>query len=289
MDVTDKVVIVTGASRGIGRQIALEFGRRGASVVIAARTIEPRRTFPGTLSETVSLIELAGGRALAVPCDVAEPTDVERLVSASIESFGRIDVVVNNAADMVGGDFEKLIKTMLGKSVDDTDPVTDKEPLHDWLQQFAVNVHGPYYLTTLAVPRLRAAGGGIVINITSGAAEMVPLATAIGQRSANPSLGYHVTKATLNRMTNSLAAKLAADNIAVVAVDPGTVRTEVAEIGQWGSGHWRCDDCSGGNGPGDRHRRRSDDLQRPSGPSPAVVASHRNNGVRNARPDRPDR
>jgi NAD(P)-dependent dehydrogenase (short-subunit alcohol dehydrogenase family) len=108
--------------------------------------------------------------------------------------------------------------------------VTDKEPLHDWLQQFAVNVHGPYYLTTLAVPYLRALGGGVVINITSEAAQMVPLATALERGSANPSLGYHVTKAALNRMTNSLAAKLAADNIAVVAVDPGTVRTEAAEL-----------------------------------------------------------
>ena len=86
--------------------------------------------------------------------------------------------------------------------------------MDDWLRQFAINVHGPYLLTTLAAPHLRAQGGGVVINITSEAAELVPLKEALDHPSSNPSLGYHVTKAALNRLTNSMAAKLATDNIA---------------------------------------------------------------------------
>jgi NAD(P)-dependent dehydrogenase (short-subunit alcohol dehydrogenase family) len=231
VELTDKVVIVTGASRGIGRQLALEFGRRGARVVIAARTVEPRRTLPGTVGETVALIEESGGTALAVRCDVADPVDAERLVATTVETFGRLDILVNNAADMVGGDFEQLIEAMLGKPAVAGDvPSPEKGPLDDWLQQFAVNVHAPYLLTTLATPHLRAQGGGVVVNVTSESAEMVPLAEALERPSANPSIGYHVTKAALNRLSNSLAAALAADHIAVVAIDPGVVRTEAAQL-----------------------------------------------------------
>jgi NAD(P)-dependent dehydrogenase (short-subunit alcohol dehydrogenase family) len=157
---------------------------------------------------------------------------VDRLVARTVEAFGRVDIVVNNAADMVGGDFEALIESMLGK--DPVDPIAEapaaKRPLDDWLQQFAINVHGPYLLMTLAAPHLRAHGGGVVINITSEAAELVPLKEALDHPNSNPSLGYHVTKAALNRLTNSMAAKLAADNIAVIAVDPGVIRTEVVEL-----------------------------------------------------------
>jgi len=189
VDLTNRVVIVTGASRGLGRQIALEFGRRGAKVVIAARTVEPRRTLPGTVGETVALIERAGGEALAVQCDVANPADVEQLVTTSIDAFGRVDVVVNNAADMVGGDFEKRIEALLGKPAAPSEgPPSTTGPLDDWLQRFAINVHGPYLLTTLVTPHLRDAGGGVIVNITSGAA------------------------------------------VAVVAIDPGGIRTEAVEL-----------------------------------------------------------
>jgi NAD(P)-dependent dehydrogenase (short-subunit alcohol dehydrogenase family) len=236
VDLQGKVVIVTGASRGIGRQLALEFGQRGANVVVAARTVEPRRTLPGTVGETVAQIESAGGHARAVQCDVADAADVERLVATTIETFGRLDVVVNNAADMVGGDFEKLVETMLGKAdAPGEGAPPDKSPYDNWLQQFAINVHGPYVLMGLAVPHLRAQGGGVIVNITSGSAEMVPLERALSptdqERAArNPSIGYATTKAALNRLTNAAAADLAADNIAVVAVDPGPIRTEVVDL-----------------------------------------------------------
>src|ERR1700678_4483248 len=102
MDLTDKTVIVTGASRGIGRHLALELARRGAKVVVAARTVEAHKRLPGTIGETLAVIEEAGGSAIAVQVDVTKLEDLERLVRTTIDTFGRLDVLVNNAADTRG-------------------------------------------------------------------------------------------------------------------------------------------------------------------------------------------
>ena len=182
------------------------------------------------MGETVQIIEAAGGTAIAVECDVAEPADLVRLLSTAVDTFGGVDVVVNNAADMVGQDFEKLLEAMLGKHpAADHPDVATPNPFDNWLRQFATNVHGPHLLITLATPHLRA-NGGVIVNITSDAAELVPLEEALKGPPANPSLGYAVTKAALNRLTNAVAANLAADRIAVIAVDPGVVHTEVRDI-----------------------------------------------------------
>ena len=166
------------------------------------------------------------------------------MVAAAVDTFGRLDVIVNNAADMTGEDLEGLVIRMIGKSAG---PVEDKEvapapleravdnPLSSWLNQFATNVHAPYLLMSLAVPYMRSQGGGVIVNMSSGAAEMVDLEwlTSLSKherRLRNDRVGYATTKAALNRMTNAAAAGLATDNIAVVAVDPGTTRTEVAEL-----------------------------------------------------------
>ena len=94
--------MVTGASRGIGRQVALELARRGAKVVVAARTVEAKRRLPGTVGETLLAIEDLHGVAIAVQVDVTEVIDLERLVMTTIDTFGRLDVLVNNAADTQG-------------------------------------------------------------------------------------------------------------------------------------------------------------------------------------------
>src|SRR5579883_1120831 len=92
-----KVVIITGASRGVGKQAALDFARRGANVVLAARTVEADKELPGTLGETVKQIESLGRGALAVPTDLAEEDDLKRLVSAATDRFGGVDILINNA------------------------------------------------------------------------------------------------------------------------------------------------------------------------------------------------
>lgn len=216
MELQGKVAIVTGASRGIGRQIALELARRGAKVVVAARTVEPHRRMPGTVGETVDAITAAGGEALAVQADVAKVEDLTRLVDATIEKFGRLDIVVNNAANTNG----------LSAPI-------EEYSRDAWLQQFDANVHGPFSLMSLVTPHLRRQGGGAIINITSGAADLVPLNLA---RAADAPIrlgamiGYGSTKAALNRLTNALAPELAAANIVAACVDPGFTRTELVDM-----------------------------------------------------------
>jgi NAD(P)-dependent dehydrogenase (short-subunit alcohol dehydrogenase family) len=217
---TGKVAIVTGASRGIGRQVALEFARRGAKVVVAARTVEPRRRLPGTIGETLHLIEEAGGTAVAVQVDVTHTEDLERLVTETIDAFGRLDVLINNAADTQGSNA----------------PI-DEYPRDSWLHQFAANVHAPFVLMGLAVPHLRAQGGGVIVNVTSGAGDLVPTDLAMAAAASDDQpvrlgtlLGYATTKAALNRMTNAVAPDLAPQKIAVSCVDPGFTRTELVDL-----------------------------------------------------------
>jgi NAD(P)-dependent dehydrogenase (short-subunit alcohol dehydrogenase family) len=216
---TDKVAIVTGASRGIGRQLALALAGRGAKVVVAARTVEAHSRLPGTIGETLAAIEAAGGTAVAVQVDVTQPEDLGRLISTAIDAFGRLDVLVNNAADTRGS----------------SAPIQEY-PRDNWLHQFDTNVHAPFTLIGLAVPHLIAQGGGVIVNMTSGAGDLVPTSivrSLAGQESPirlGTLLGYATTKAALNRLTNALAPDLAPHNIAVVAVDPGFTRTELVDL-----------------------------------------------------------
>jgi len=219
VNLNDKVVIVTGASRGIGRQLAFELARRGAKVVVAARTVEPRRRLPGSIGETLQAIEASGGTAVAVQVDVTRVEDLERLVATTIETFGQLDVLVNNAADTQG-----------------SSAAIEEYPRESWLHQFDANVHAPFVLMGLAVPHLRARGGGVIVNVTSGAADLVAVTRGAGAASADDPihlgtlLGYATTKAALNRLTNALAPDLMAQNIAVVCVDPGFTRTELVDL-----------------------------------------------------------
>jgi NAD(P)-dependent dehydrogenase (short-subunit alcohol dehydrogenase family) len=219
MELTDKVAIVTGGSRGIGRQTALELARRGAKVVVAARTVEPKKRLPGTIGETLQQIEDAGGTAVAVRCDVADADDLPGLIDAAIDNFGRLDVLVNNAADTQGS----------------SAPI-DEYPIDSWRHQFDANVHAPFILMGLAVPHLKAQGGGVIVNVTSGAGDLVDPSVFAMMRGADSPvrlgtlLGYNTTNAALNRLTNAVAPDLMADNIAVVAVDPGMTRTELMDL-----------------------------------------------------------
>src|ERR1700759_3670770 len=101
-DISGKVVIITGASRGVGKQAAFDFARRGANVVLAARTVNADDKLPGTLGETLQQIEALGVGALAVPTDLASEADLENLVNTTVERFGGVDVLVNNAAATTG-------------------------------------------------------------------------------------------------------------------------------------------------------------------------------------------
>jgi NAD(P)-dependent dehydrogenase (short-subunit alcohol dehydrogenase family) len=159
-----------------------------------------------------------GGTAIAVQVDVTKPEDLERLVSTTIDTFGGLGVLVNNAADTRGS----------------SAPI-DEYPYDNWRHQFDANVHAPFVLMGLCVPHLKVRGG-VIVNITSGAGDMVQMRSpSVPPTEESPVrlgtlLGYASTKAALNRLTNALAPDLAPFNIAVVAVDPGFTRTELVDL-----------------------------------------------------------
>lgn len=207
-----RTAIVTGASRGIGKQIAVELGRQGANVVVAARTVDPHKRLPGTIGDTLAAVEAAGGSAVAVRTDMAAPADLQALVDTTLATFGRIDALVNNAADTAAG----------------ATAVADVSYEH-WARQFEVNLHGPVLLMKAVVGPMTDQGGGVIVNMTSGAGDLVPPGEA--RSGAFPELlAYAATKAALNRLANAAAPELASRGIAVVNVDPGFTRTELVDL-----------------------------------------------------------
>lgn len=194
-----KIAIVTGASRGIGKAIALGFAREGADVVVAARSDSaPSERLPGSIHETAEEIEKPGGRALAVRCDVTDEASVAAMVEATLETYGRIDVLVNNAA------------------IDFPFPVTDM-PLKRWDIVMRVNATGPFLCSRAVLPAMIAQGGGSVVNISSQAA------TERGSGTVGYSAVYAASKAALDRFTWALAAEVGTYNIAVNALKPAKV------------------------------------------------------------------
>jgi NAD(P)-dependent dehydrogenase (short-subunit alcohol dehydrogenase family) len=220
LDLAGKVVIITGASRGIGRQAAQAFARRGAHLVLAARTVEPDGKLPGTLNETLTQIETTGASAITVPTDLASNADLTRLVDAAVERFGGVDVLINNAAATSG---EIWSKRFLELTRD------------DWLYQFAVNLHAPFTLMQLVTPIMESRGGGRILNLSTGSGEVfrepeeLPKLESIGEFSlAVP--GYYSSKRALDRLGNVLAPELARKRIAVIGMHPGLVATELVAI-----------------------------------------------------------
>ena len=215
-----KVVIITGASRGVGKQAALDFARRGAHVVLAARTVETDSVLPGTLGETLNEIEAVGGQAIAVATDLSSEADLKALVQAAVGRFGGVDILVNNAAATAGPIWQTRFLELSRQ---------------DWLYQFDVNVHAPFTLIQLVVPIMESRGGGRIINLSTGSGEVfrqpeeLPKLDAVGGFSlAVP--GYYSSKRALDRLGNCLAPELAQKNIAVIGMHPGLVATELVAI-----------------------------------------------------------
>ena len=199
MRLEGKVAIVTGASRGLGQHVAEGYAREGAFVVVAARseTVRDER-LPGTIHETVARIHAAGGRALAVPCNVGDFADCERMAKRALDEFGRIDILVNNAAVQPPG------------------RLSDMQVRH-WDVELRVNLSGPFYCTRAVLESMRGAGGGSIINVSSVAAD---------HASAGTAGHYGLMKLSLENMTRLLAAEVAPWGIAVNALKPkGAVDT----------------------------------------------------------------
>lgn len=199
-----KVAVVTGASRGIGKAIAMRLGAEGAKVVCIARTLdEGDHSFAGSLHTTVRDIEASGGRALALACDVSDPEACESAVNEARRAFGPIDVLVNNAA---------LTYFM---------PVADI-PVSKWLKSFAVNVHGPFFMSRLVLTDMLARQSGSIVNISSG----IAVGPGRGPYPDNARRGgtlYGAEKAALERFTQGLAAEVYSRGVSVTCVSPSLI------------------------------------------------------------------
>jgi 7-alpha-hydroxysteroid dehydrogenase len=191
---TDRVAVVTGGGKGIGRGICLAFAEAGADIVCAART-------PTDLDATAAAVRERGRRALPVRTDVTKTEDLERLVDAAVAEFGRLDILVNNAG---GTGPRPALQT--------------SEAYFEAALRF--NVTQAFLLTTLAVPRMvETAGGGAVVNISSRSSDMVQTSF----------VAYAAGKAALNMMTRNLAAELA-PKVRVNAISVGGVATEALAV-----------------------------------------------------------
>ena len=186
----DKVALVTGASQGLGRALALAFAEEGARVVVNARSDESVRPVAGE-------VEGAGAEVLAVAADVSREAEVERLVRETVEHFKRIDVLVNNAG-------------LLGPRVG-----VENYPEDEWRRVIDANLTGPYLVSKAAIPHLSE--GGSIVNVVSGVS-----VEGRAQWGA-----YSVSKFGVEGLTQILASELAERGIRVNAVDPGGMRTDM--------------------------------------------------------------
>ena len=199
MRLEGKVALISGGSRGQGATEAELFVKEGAKVVVMARTDAPGQSrLPGTIHETAEQIRAAGGECLPIRCDLTNPEDRSALIQQVIDAYGRIDVLINNAA------------IILHTSVAETS-------VKRWGLMAEINVRAPIELCMLALPHMMKQKSGSIINVTSGAAHDLEGLTL-----------YGASDAALDRFTQGLALEMKDHNVAVNGLDPGRVKTEGA-------------------------------------------------------------
>ncbi|MBS1509140.1 MAG: glucose 1-dehydrogenase [Bacteroidetes bacterium] len=193
-DLTGKVALITGASKGIGAAIAELYAQAGARVVVSSRKQE-------AVDAVAASIKSKGGEAIAVACNVGEANDIQKLIDTTIAAYGTIDILVNNAA----------ANPSFGPVVETSESSFDKI--------ISVNVKGPFELAKKVYPLMKAKKNGSVINISS-----------VGGLRPEPGLGiYSMSKAALISLTKVMAKEWGDDNIRVNVICPGLIKTKFSE------------------------------------------------------------
>jgi NAD(P)-dependent dehydrogenase (short-subunit alcohol dehydrogenase family) len=194
MQLKDRVALVTGAGRGLGRACAVAFAREGANVALISRT-------KAELEETARLVEQEGAKALLLEADVVDEVAVRKAVEQARTELGPITILVNSAA-------------IVGPAA----PLHELDP-DDWDRTLAVNLGGARMVSQEVIPHMIDSGGGRIVNVTSGMAEIVM-----------PFFGaYGASKAALNHMTRTMAEELRGLEIQVNGLDPGVMDTSMQE------------------------------------------------------------
>jgi Short-chain dehydrogenases of various substrate specificities len=192
----NQVVLITGASAGIGEAVALEAAKRGARLVLAARR-------EGLLRNVKDLVESRGAEALVVPTDMADTAQVEALAQKALDHFGRVDILVNNAGYGQMGPVEEVDVAAMRR-------------------QFEVNVFGLHALTRALLPQMRERGSGRILNLSSVA----------GQMSMPFSGVYSATKFAVEALSDALRVEVAPFGIKVIVIEPGPVATEFGRVAE---------------------------------------------------------
>ena len=203
----DKTALVTGASRGIGKGIALELGALGLTVYVTGRSTGEGGPLPGTVGETAAQIDALGGRGIALACDHHDDEQVEAAVARVLAERGGVDVLVNNVfsapdlAGWLGTPFWEL-------------------PTQAWDQVIDIGTRSHYVASALVAPGMVAARAGLIVNITSD-----------GSVNYAHNVPYGVGKAAVDKMTADMAHELAPHGVSAVSVWPGLVKTELVMFG----------------------------------------------------------
>lgn len=196
-----RVAIVTGASRGVGRVVALTLAREGASVALAAKTVEPHPKLPGTLATVAAEVEATGSRALQVQTDVRDPEQIDRMVEKTVEAFGRVDILVNNAG------------AAWWYGVPET-------PANKWNLVNEVNARATFLASRAVLPHMKKNGWGHIVNMSPP----IKPEMAVGK------VAYMISKFGMTMVTIGLAGEVAQDNIAVHSLWPVTLIESLATI-----------------------------------------------------------
>jgi citronellol/citronellal dehydrogenase len=197
-----KVAIITGASRGIGKAIALAFAERGAEVVLASKTVAPNPKLPGTLEDVAAEIRKKGGKAFIQPTDVRDEGQIQELVATTARELGGVDILINNAGALFWADVEST-------------------PAKRFDLVMSVNARAAFLCASAAIPHMKKRGGGAIVN-------MSPPYT---DHCTKGRVAYMISKFGMSLLTEGLAAEVAKDGITVHSLWPVTMVESQATVG----------------------------------------------------------